>query len=1473
MKNEDEINPKDNQNKGIINSLITYNSYNSNDFKKIISSNNIVNTSGSQPIVIFKKISKSLTQIFPNKKLNKPNNVNKNKISNINNNQSSINKNYISDGGLRKKLNKYKSVNPNEGNNHRNKIKKGSKTMRNVNKKLIVNKKANDKYIKSKEKTQIIERENDMSQEKENEKEKNNSKNKILKVNKEKDKSKTEYHNKESHSQGHFNRKNKMLNNNYISKSVNGIYINNSKSNNNINCHIIRNINKNQNNIFITKKKDIKKKKNSKNENEECEKMEQEKKRIEYVDALIKNGISNLTKEFNFIKKLTPKEILNKRKKDYLQENGIIGNDSNDIEKSVKYQKKSKVNNINIKSMKKKNISTKNYMKNKSNNKLNISKSNSRFISFVNNNTNNNTNITNTRVVTNQDAHPVSKYLIKKPLKPQINQFEYLNRIQEEQKKLPTHKNEFSPKRENGKYLDTNEDELKLSDSFRHETKNNIIANNCKKISKNSMEHYLTKKAKKEKIIEEYKDDEFPFSHRKSYRSPKEIYRYLKEKRIENKKEEENTEKEKKLKAYMTYQNLMNIEKNLESNITKIAHKLTSMKQRKENKGHMKVRKEPNEYYVGTESSKNNSTFIDKKEYYISILESQKCVNNSKIKQDKEVEKKNNENFDYKQNNKEIKNKRQKRKLKKGFSSEFFENKKIMNELFTSINKRNKIIPKENLNQLKNNCFKSGTDINLSNNENDNIIITTETDDNYNCEINNYDNYKFIRNNKIIKRPKNFNYYNFNYNNKNKNNASNDKNKLFSYSFSYNNLNVLNSKDKINPKFSNSYSSSMNTQKKLEKKAEEKILSNLINKLEIALKRNMFKYFYNLYMIKYKKETYSLACSYLLFIFKIYPFKKIEKYSRVLEYFEAFKELLKPFIHSKFKKFVRNCLELKIRKFIYVIETFYKYSIMNKLYIYCKADFKTEIINFLIMTIKKPFFDDFINKLIYFVNERNNDIIENNNNMLNFPSLSNNLLNKIINQNETKLSSDKGINYIEQKNDLIEEDLNFEENNIINYNNNNSLSDIENKSFHKIKHKDVGQKKEEFNTHLNIKNLINLEKNNNNFDLKELLKIKDPEKFSDILTNLIIEELLKSEIKPFSPYEKLVPFKSFKYDSLQKSQNTSLNNSYISSSCASIDQLSMNNNNSHNDSRIMALNESLISQMSYNSEFNKTIKDKKREQSMSIYVKKIGPKLVELICIEVKNNYNRIYDNISTPLRTDLKEIIIALMLKDNELLKQNYRFLTVKEELKEIINRKKIINEFSKINRKIRKKYNQDKIDESFDIFLNLSIIDTAIEIISKERIYGEVGEPFSLNSIRKRELMFKYQKNKPKKLVQLVYNSLMEYLNNPIFLIKDSILSADEKKITKWFKKDLEEEQCQWEDMEIVETQSKLEVTELIIEQLYNEIIEILEHVQLSRKKSELYHYKSIYACEDIPKLSFQQITENDLIQEGNGIDIIGP
>ena len=68
-------------------------------------------------------------------------------------------------------------------------------------------------------------------------------------------------------------------------------------------------------------------------------------------------------------------------------------------------------------------------------------------------------------------------------------------------------------------------------------------------------------------------------------------------------------------------------------------------------------------------------------------------------------------------------------------------------------------------------------------------------------------------------------------------------------------------------------------------------------------------------------------------------------------------------------------------------------------------------------------------------------------------------------------------------------------------------------------------------------------------------------------------------------------------------------------------------------------------------------------------------------------------------------------------------------------------------------------------------------------------------------------------------------------------------------------------WKNFDLDETSIKLELSEMVLEQLLNEVVEILEHVQLSRKRPSLYQNKSIYACEDIPRLSFQQYnTEND-------------
>ena len=152
-------------------------------------------------------------------------------------------------------------------------------------------------------------------------------------------------------------------------------------------------------------------------------------------------------------------------------------------------------------------------------------------------------------------------------------------------------------------------------------------------------------------------------------------------------------------------------------------------------------------------------------------------------------------------------------------------------------------------------------------------------------------------------------------------------------------------------------------------------------------------------------------------------------------------------------------------------------------------------------------------------------------------------------------------------------------------------------------------------------------------------------------------------------------------------------------------------------------------------------------------------------------------------------------------------------------------------------------------------------------------------------REIRFKYEKNNPYKLADHVCKNLYEFIKQKVGLISDNydfipseeINSEREKRLVRIIRNELDEGDYLWKNLEMEETQLKVEVTDNIMDQLYNEIIEILEHIQLNRNKSELYNHKSIYACEDMPKLSFQQTTteyidlddneeENDITNTAN-------
>ena len=408
------------------------------------------------------------------------------------------------------------------------------------------------------------------------------------------------------------------------------------------------------------------------------------------------------------------------------------------------------------------------------------------------------------------------------------------------------------------------------------------------------------------------------------------------------------------------------------------------------------------------------------------------------------------------------------------------------------------------------------------------------------------------------------------------------------------------------------------------------------------------------------------------------------------------------------------------------------------------------------------------------------------------------------------------------------------------------------------------------------KNYMNISKKDNT---KKILTNETPDDF----TEQIIKELIETEIIKKSDY--LLPKKSFKNEKFPLNfSNTLLNNSgSVSFKENMIKDGSIPTQNSfqsrENSFPNFYLNESIISSISASSIFNRTIKDKKKEKSLRLYLKKIAPILIKFIQEEIYLKYPRIYENISMPLNNNSKEIMVALELQNGEMIRKNYKINNNKEDIKNIIDKEKIMKKIEPINKEIRSKDNIFD-DNYYDKMLNECIIDTAIEVIKKERKYGEDGVPLSWGG-RTRELLFKYEKDKPKQLVDYVTGQLVYMINIKIglintnyeYLTQEQLNIEKEKRLIRTLKDELKEQEEHWNNLEIEETQLKIEITEIINEQLYNEVMEILEHIALSRKKPELYQYKSIFVCEEIPKLSFQQNTtdnkgsgfnaeENDLI-----------
>ena len=501
---------------------------------------------------------------------------------------------------------------------------------------------------------------------------------------------------------------------------------------------------------------------------------------------------------------------------------------------------------------------------------------------------------------------------------------------------------------------------------------------------------------------------------------------------------------------------------------------------------------------------------------------------------------------------------------------------------------------------------------------------------------------------------------------------------------------------------------------------------------------------------------------------------------------------------------------------------------------------------------------------------------------------------KQFNKNEEKKNEkiDEGVEEKEKKNDLIDNESDEADN--------ERKKVIRNNKRHKVLKKDkngfTGSEEEYLNEfkNINIDSDINTESEKNSKaeistyhqtddkpkitekkddtiknvepeNIKDLKSIKDEEKFSNEICKEILKKILTTELT--SNEIKILPKKSFKLDlfpNLTSSQ--SLSGSYGSSpdggvpsrekGILNLGQLSLSDD-------LSALNDSIMSSYTAFSVFNQTVKDKKKENSLTLYSKKIAPKLIRLIKDEIYLKYPIIYQNIKTPLKNKSKELMISLVLQDTEMLRNNFKCNLTKENISDIIDKKSILKKFEPINKQIRNKDNLTS-DNYYDNILNECLVDSAIELINGERLYGENGDPLEWSG-RTHELVFKYKPNEPKNLAKFVCNKLLKNLNRRIGLITENydymnaeqINNERDKRLNKNLRNELDEDEYEWRNLDMEETQLKVELAELIMEQLYNENIEILEHIQYSRNRPDLYQNKSIYSCEEIPKLSFQKIS----------------
>ena len=393
----------------------------------------------------------------------------------------------------------------------------------------------------------------------------------------------------------------------------------------------------------------------------------------------------------------------------------------------------------------------------------------------------------------------------------------------------------------------------------------------------------------------------------------------------------------------------------------------------------------------------------------------------------------------------------------------------------------------------------------------------------------------------------------------------------------------------------------------------------------------------------------------------------------------------------------------------------------------------------------------------------------------------------------------------------------------------------------------------------------NLEENKNENILSNIPKELE-QQITDNLTNEIINELFQDEIK--NKYNLLKPKKTIK-----KQSNNSITNGFSKENISIISNSpgrknkNLNNsqaqnmvaNNNDNNQTLTIVDENSLN----NSVFMRTIYEIKKEKEINYYEESIFPELLNIIEKDINKNYINIINNLKKPLKkndeeimNDLSNLITYENIANNSLINYKSRFYNENIIKKEYID-KKILNDF---NNKIKNE--TIYYEKYFYQYLNQCIYDTTNEIIKNKRMYGNIGEPL-LWSLRSRKIEYKFQNTQlfQNRFVSNIIKELKKIFFAKIGAIIENSENLNISQFSKErdikFNEDIREilkKENDFEKLDEQETVVKIMISKVIMNQLLNEVIEILEHIQNSRNNPEKYNYKSIFSCDNIPLLSIQ-------------------